>query len=111
MLVLVANEPNFLHWRLQTALETRDAARSTVAALHEQEVQMHKLQDQYAEVSTVTSGTSAMHCSIPVTKKPRPTACIDNCHANPQPSGQVILSTSVLPREWTIMFARPIEAT
>ena len=55
---------------LQTALETRDAARSTVAALHEQEVQMHKLQDQYAEVSTVTSGTGAMHCSIPVTKKP-----------------------------------------
>lgn len=35
---------------LQTALETRDAARSTVAALHEQEMQMHRLGEQYDEV-------------------------------------------------------------
>eukprot|EP00892_Ulva_mutabilis_P012158 jgi/Ulvmu1/9314/UM050_0063.1 len=34
----------------KTAMETRDAARATVATLHGQEMQMHRLQDQYNEV-------------------------------------------------------------
>lgn len=38
---------------MQTALETRDAARATVGKLHEQELQMHGLQEQYDEVSGV----------------------------------------------------------
>jgi hypothetical protein len=36
---------------LQTALETRDAARATVEALHSQEQQLKRIGGQYEQVS------------------------------------------------------------
>ena len=66
---------------MQTALETRDAARATVAALHQQETQMHRLQEQYDEVSGLhmARGTLPRERPQPVDKNAL-TSCLVGIH-------------------------------